>query len=165
MNQDMKIIREINLEAEHFYHEAQAMGNHAYQAFKGGHRAQLTGLERVAESSLKTSDILDYIKKQISRSDPGKDWQAKGKDDPPTEDSQKGFGERLKTYLETKLSDPLNTVCLNVGIGIEKGKGMQHNQKLRADLWKCQDIHLRLMREFIRQMVVQFEYRVDKSGE
>jgi len=168
MNQDMKIIREINLEAERFYDEAQALGNHAYQAFKDGHRAQLTGLENVAESSLKTSDILDYIKKQISRSDPGKDWRAKGKDDPPTEESQKGFGERLKTYLETTLSDqPLKTVCVNVGIAIEPGKGKskQSSEKLRADLLKRQDIHLRLMREFIRQMVVQFEYRAGKSGE
>src|SRR5437660_6434765 len=124
MNQDMKIIREINLEAEGFYDRAQAIGNHAYQAFKSGHRAQLTGLERVAESSLKTSDILDYIKRQIARSDPGKDWRAKGNEDPPTAESQQGFGECLRTYLEKTLSEEsLRRVCENTGIAIESGKG------------------------------------------
>jgi len=170
MNQDMKIIREINLEAERFYDEAQALGNHAYQAFKDGHRAQLTGLENVAESSLKTSDILDYIKKQISRSDPGKYWRAESKDDPPIDESQKGFGERLKTDLEA-LSERVDIVCKNVDIvtKVDKGKSKQDQEleraKWKADRWKRQDIHVRLIREFIRQLVVQYEYRAGEGGE
>ena len=171
MNNDMKIIREINLEAERFYDKAQALGNHAYQAFKDKRRAQLTGLESIAESSLKTSDILDYIKKQIARSEPGKDWRAEGKEDPVTNESQQGFGERLKTYLEQNLSDRLNIVCSNVGIvtKVEKGKSKQDSEieraKLKTDRWKRQEIHVRLIREFIRQMVVQYEYRAGEGGE
>ncbi len=170
MNQDMKIIREINLEAERFYDEAQALGNHAYQAFKNERRAQLTGLENVAESSLKTSDILDYIKKQISRSDPGKYWRAEGKEDPPTDESQKGFGERLRTCLED-LSKRVEIVCKNVDIVTEVGKGKSKQDqeleraKWKADRWKRQDIHVRLIREFIRQLVVQYEYRAGEGGE
>lgn len=170
MNRDMKIIREINLEAERFYGEAQLLGNHAYQAFGDKSRAQLTKLENLAESSLKTSDIIDYIKKQTSRPDSGKNWRVEGKDDPPTEESQKGFGERLKAELE-KLSDQAERVCRNVGIvtKIEKGKSRQDEERQRArmkgDRWKRQEVHLRLMREFIRQMVVQYEYRTGASGE
>jgi hypothetical protein len=170
MNQDMKIIREINLEAERFYDEAQSLGNHAYQAFKDKSRTQLTGLENVAESSLKTSDIIDYIKKKIARSDPGNEWRAKGKEDPPTEESQKGFGERLKSELEA-LSDQVERVCRNVEIvtKVEKGRPGQDEKlqraRMKADRWKRQDIHLRLMREFIRQMVVQYEYRAGEGGE
>lgn len=170
MNQDMKIIREINLAAERFYDKTQSLGNHAYQAFKDKSRAQLTGLESVAENSLKTSDILDYIKRQIARSDPGKHWRAKGSEDPPTAESQKSFGERLKTELET-LSEQADSVCRNVGIvtKIDKGKSGQEEKlqraKLHEDRWKRQEVHLRLMREFIRQMVVQYEYRAGERGE
>jgi len=170
MNQDMKIIREINLEAEGFYDEAQALGNHAYQAFKDGHRAQLTGLENVAESSLKTSDILDYIKKQISRSDPGKYWRTESEDDLPEGKVRQGFGERLKKNLEG-LSMQVERVCRNADIvtKVERGRPRQDEElqraKLKADRWKRQDIHVRLMREFIRQMVVQYEYRTGEGGE
>jgi len=131
----------------------------------------LTGLESIAESSLKTSDILDYIKKQIARSEPSKDWRTEVKEDPATGESQQGFGESLKTYLEKDLSDRLNVVCSNVGIvtKLEKGKSKQDSEiekeKLKAHRWKRQDIHLRLIREFIRQMVVQYEYRTGEGGE
>jgi hypothetical protein len=170
MNQDMKIIREINLEAERFYDEAQALGNHAYRAFKDKSRAQLTGLENVAESSLKTSDIFDYIKKKIARSDPGKEWRAENKDDLSEGESPQGFGERLKIYLED-LSKRVEIVCKNVDIVTEVGKGKSKQDqeleraKWKADRWKRQDIHVRLIREFIRQLVVQYEYRAGEGGE
>lgn len=171
MNQDMKIIREINLEAERFYEKAQALGNHAYQAFKDKHRAQLTGLEDVAESSLKTSDVLDYIKKQIAHSDPGKDWRTESAKDLSPDESPRGFGERLKTYLEQDLSERVEIVCKNVDIvtKVEKGKSKQDQEleraKLKAHRWKRQDIHVRLIREFVRQMIVQYEYRAGEGGE
>ena len=67
MNREMQIIREVNIQAEEFYQTAQDLGNHAAYALKAAHRSQMTGLESVAESSFKTSDILDYIKKQTTR--------------------------------------------------------------------------------------------------
>ena len=170
MNRDMKIVREINLEAEGFYVDAKTLGNHAYQAFKDKSRAQLTGLESVAESSLKTSDIIDYIKKKIARSEPGKEWKAENKENPSTEETQKGFGEQLRSELEA-LSKQTERVCRNAGIVIkvEKGRSKQDEEaqraKMKADRWKRQEVHLRLMREFIRQMVVQYEYRADVGGE
>jgi hypothetical protein len=170
MNQDMKIIREINLEAEYSYEKAQALGNHAYKAFKDKRRAQLTGLENIAESSLKTSDIYDYIKKQIARSDSGKDWRTESSNDLLEDELPRGFGERLKAYLE-ELSKRVDVVCKNVDILTEVGKGKSKQDseleraKWKADRLKRQDIHVRLMREFIRQLVVQYEYRAGEGGE
>lgn len=170
MNQDMKIIREINLEAEYSYEKAQTLGNHAYKAFKDKRRAQLTGLENIAESSLKTSDIYDYIKKQIARSDAGKDWRTESSNDLLEDEVPRGFGERLKAYLE-ELSKRVDVVCKNVGIVTEVGKGKSKQDleleraRWKEDRLKRQDIHMRLMREFIRQLVVQYEYRAGEGGE
>src|SRR5437868_11999167 len=98
----MQIIREVNIQAEEFYRDAQDLGNHAAYALKGPHRSQMTGLESIAESSFKTSDILDYVKKQTARFDY---WRVKlpqqdqAEKDVPVE----GFGERLRKYLEIEL--------------------------------------------------------------
>lgn len=170
MNRDIRIIRDINLEAERFYEKAQALGSHAYKAFKDKRRAQLTGLENIAESSLKTSDIFDYIKKQIARSDAGKDWRAESLGDLLEDEVSQGFGERLMTRLQ-ELPERVDVICKSVGIVTEPGKGKSKQDQelervnLRENRWKRQEIHVRLMREFIRQLVVQYEYRAGEGGE
>lgn len=147
------------MEAERFYEEAQKLGDHAALALGPDRRSQMTELEVIAESALKTSDVFDYIKKQIARSKEGEFWRKTGPDNPATVESQKGLGERLKTYLEKQLFPRLDVVCANVGIA--------KNEKTmtRADRWKRQEIHLRLIRQFIRQMVVQYEYQTGGSRE
>ena len=67
MNPEMKIIREVSIQAEDFYDDAVKLGDHAAFALKATHRSQMTSLENIAESTFKTSDIFDYIKKQTSR--------------------------------------------------------------------------------------------------
>jgi hypothetical protein len=63
-----------------------------------------------------------------------------------------GFGERLKNYLEDNLAKRLNAICgsnrLNIGNTTDEEK-----QERRR-------IYLLLMRQFIRQMVVEYEYQV-----
>ena len=66
MNPEMKIIREVSIQAEDFYDDAVKLGDHAAFALKAAHRSQMTSLENIAESTFKTSDIFDYIKKQTS---------------------------------------------------------------------------------------------------
>ena len=151
MNQDMQIIREVSAMAETFYEDAVALGDHAASAFqslkrtdRNNHRSQMTGLENITESTFKASDVLDYIKKQTARH---KYWQ-KGyaKHTNPNE----GFGERLKNYLEQKLPGRRDAVCTRVGIG-----------KDTYDDWlKRQHVYLLLIRQFIRYLVVQYEYQV-----
>ncbi|SRR5712692_3121339 len=146
MNPEMKIIREVNIQAENFYDDAVKLGDHAANALKAAHRSQMTGLEGIAESALKTSDIFDYIKKQTARFSY---WRQAF---PEEKESDQGFGERLKDYLEKDLADKLTIICdpkrLNIG------------NKTDTDKEERRRIHLLLIRQFIRQMVVEYEYRV-----
>jgi hypothetical protein len=147
MNPEMRVIREVSMQAEGFYEDAVQLGNHAAHALKAAHRAQMTGLESIAESTLKTSDVFDYIKKQTARFPywrqgyPGGEYQ------------DVAFGERLKNYLEKDLATRRNSICgpKKLGISDETDEGKQERRR----------IYLLLMRQFIRQMVVQYEYQVN----
>ena len=149
---EMKIIREVNIQAENFYEYAIELGDHAAYAFqdlnrskKNSHRSQMTGLETIAESTLKTSDVFDYIKKQTARFD----YWRKGY--PKHTNPSEGFGERLKNYLEVELMNKRDGICNRLGINDKNDP-----QRRR--------IHLLLIRQFIRQMVVQYEYRISEIG-
>jgi hypothetical protein len=61
MNSEMKIISEVNIQAEDFYDDAVALGDLAAVMLEENHRSQMTSLENIAESTLKTSDVFDYI--------------------------------------------------------------------------------------------------------
>jgi hypothetical protein len=146
MNPEMKIIREVSIQAEDFYDDAVRLGDHAAFALKAAHRSQMTSLENIAESTFKTSDIFDYIKKQTSRFPY---WRQPMREQ---KESNLGFGEHLKNYLESDLSKRLARICdakrLNIGNTTDEEK-----QERRR-------IYLLLMRQFIRQMVVEYEYQV-----
>ena len=146
MNPEMKIIREVNIQAENFYGEAVKLGDHAAYALKAPHRSQMTNLENIAESAFKTTDIFDYIKKQTARFPY---WRQPF---PENKASNAGFGESLKHYLEHDLKDKLATICgpkrLNIG-----DKTDEEKQERRL-------IYLLLIRQFIRQLVVEYEYQV-----
>jgi hypothetical protein len=132
---EMKIVREVNIQGEALYDEAKQLGDLAADNFGEKHRSQLTGLENIAESAFKTSDIFDYIKRQSARHD---HWR---KDD---------FGKELIKKLETQLVTRRNAICNNVGIG----------DKIEKDRQERRRVYLLLIRQFIRQMVVQYEYLV-----
>jgi hypothetical protein len=145
---EMKIIREVSNQAEYFYADAVKLGDHAALTLKASHRSQMTSLETIAESTLKTTDVFDYVKKQTARFPY---WRQ------PAEDANEGFGVRLKKYLEGSLAERRDIICdqrLNIG------KQTEDEQQERRR------IHLLLMRQFIRQMVTQYEYAVsiDSSG-
>ena len=151
MNIELKIIREVSLEAEECYPEAVKLGDHAAYALQSRHRAQLTGLENIAESAFKTSDILDYIKKQIARFS---QWR---RPDPTANNPQQGFGERLKDYLEQELPLRVERICERKRLNI--GNETDEHRLLRRH------IYLLLMRQVIRQVVVQYEYRVSLGNQ
>ena len=146
MNPEMKIIREVHIQAENFYNDAVKLGDHAAFVLRAQHRSQMTNLENIAESAFKTTDIFDYIKKQTARL---VQWRQPFPDD---KDGNVGFGERLKRYLEENLQTKLETVCspnrLNIGDTTDEDK-----QERRR-------IYLLLIRQFIREMVVEYEYQV-----
>lgn len=154
MNKDMRMMREINIQAIAFYEAAVKLGDHAAFAFrdlnrskKNSHRSQMTGLENIAESTFKVADILDYIKKQIARFD----YWRKGY--PRNADPNEGFGEALKKYLENDMKEKCDTICRRLEI----------KDSTDDDKYKRQQVYLQLIRQFIRQMVVEYEYRISKE--
>src|SRR5258708_38278066 len=120
---------------------------------KNNHRSQMTNLENIAESAFKTSDIFNYIKRQTARQDywrqalPG--YPVPGRKD----NTDVGFGEGLREYLEKNLLE-------------ERVKIIARNLKLEGDTDAEQQerrrIHLLLIRQFIRSMIIQYEYRVSE---
>jgi len=144
MNREMQIIIEVTNQAENFYEDAVRIGDHAAYVMKDGHRSQLTNLETIADSALKASDVLDYIKRQIARDTR---WRQRF---PLDHTSNLGFGERLKLYLEQDLAQRRKAVCERLKIGETTDE--EHTLRRR--------IYLLLMRQFLRQVVVQYEYKV-----
>jgi hypothetical protein len=144
-NLAIKIIREVNKQAgdEKFYGDAVAIGDHAAFALGRSHRSQLTGLENIAESALKITDIFDYIKRQTARYSYWRTaFPMHGKE---------AFGERLRNHLEIELAKVRATTCdtyLNLGNESDEDK-LQRNR-----------VYMQLIRQFIKQMVVEYEYRV-----
>lgn len=144
------LLLRINEEAESFYKQSEALGQLAAQAFleerKGDrqrkHRAQMTGLENIAETMLKVSDVLDYIKKQIARQ-PG--WVK--------EYNGQQFGESLKNFIEKDFAKNVQRICKKVG---------NENQS-EEEQRERQYIYLQLIRQCIRQLVVHYEYRIGPS--
>ena len=132
---EMKIIRDVNMQAEIFYGEAKELGDRAAAAFGEKHRAQITGLENIAESALKTSDIFDYIKRQTARHD---HWR------------KDNFGKDLIEKLETDLTKKQKTISGGLGISEKTDEGRQERRR----------IHLLLIRQFVRQMAVEYEFQV-----
>nr|BBH94809.1 hypothetical protein KTA_30080 [Thermogemmatispora argillosa] len=132
-----------------FYDLAERLGYHAAIALKKEHRSQMTGLEAVANGTLKRSDVLDYVKKQIARFGY---WRLPSHNDEI--DPQTGFGERLLLVLEQDLAKRADRVCQELGIG----------EKTEEDRQLRRHVHLLLMRQFIRSMVAHYEFRSMVEG-
>jgi len=152
MNLEMQIIREVSNEAEDFYQDAVDLGHHAAEALKARHRSQMTGLENIAESSFKTSDVFDYIKKQTARFP---HWRQA-----PSGQAAQGFGPRLQAYLENDLAQSRDNVCSHLsGVNATSISDTSYEGKQTR-----RRIYLLLIRQFIRSMVVEYEYQVSQDA-
>lgn len=145
------IFLRVNEEAKNFYNKSQELGELAARSFlqekdSQRHRSQMTGLENIAETTLKWTDVLDYIKKQMARP---RGWTMLYEG--------KSFGESLKRYIEDELPGNVSRVCYNDKIHI--GNESDDDKRVR------QQVYLDLIRQLIRQIVVQYEYRVNEIEE
>jgi hypothetical protein len=155
MKKRIELIIRVNKEAgsEKFYSESQKLGILAAQSFREEqgrerqqrHRAQMTGLENIAETTLKVTDVLDYIKKQTARQ---RGWQKE------VGENKERFGESLNKQIESGLEPFVKNVCTDF-IDITTPEGKQDRQ----------EAYLELVRQFIRQLVVRYEYEVSKVEE
>lgn len=156
MNRDMKIIYEVSNQAEKFYENAIELGDHAAHVLRAAHRSQMTSLENIAESTYKTSDVFDFIKKQVARFSYWRQSMPANPSMPANETANQGFGLRLKTFLEHDLKRAADELYIHSPLtaGSTTDKEMQERRR----------IHLLLIRQFIRQMVAQYEFRVSPVG-
>ena len=162
MKIEMQIILEVNNQAENFYEDAVRLGDHAAYALTIRHRSQVAGLENIAESALKVSDILDYVKRQTARFSywrqilPADMVQrqvneistARRKPD-ENDPVYKNFGLRLRIYLEKNLKDMRNIICSRDRLNISGGTDKERELRRR--------VYLLLIRQFVRQMVIEYE--------
>lgn len=142
MNQQMKILKEIAqaADSDDFYNRAKEFGGIASSAFDSRHRSQMTNLENIANSTLKVTDVLDYIKKQVARANKDKTWR------------KNNFGTLVKEHIEQNLRTLRHEICRRLE-GIEETS------------LDGQRIYLDLIREFVRQLVVHYEYQVTIGDE
>ncbi len=146
---ELKIVHQVSNEAEAFYATSVELGDHAAYALQRSHRSQLVGLENITESALKATDIFDYIKRQTARSE---HWRK-----PFPNHSNEAFGLRLKNYLEQELAKKRDGLCLPDRLNI--GNGSELDKRLRRR------VYLLLIQQCIRQITVQYEFRIVLSSE
>src|SRR5579859_1573604 len=145
MNPEMKIISEVSNQAENHYEDAVALGDHAAYVLRATHRAQMTSLENIAESTFKTSDVFDFIKKQTARFSYWRQSMPENQSSSGNKKANQPFGPRLKDFLEQDLKRAADEVYARSPLpaGSTTDKEMLERRR----------IHLLLIRQFIRQMV------------
>jgi hypothetical protein len=153
MKKRIELIIRVNNQAgsEEFYKASQHVGMLAVQSFREElgnkkqerHRSQMTGLENIAETTLKVTDVLDYIKKQTAHQKGEQGWKKK------VGANGELFGEILKKDIESSLEPFITKVCHGF-IDSTTDEGKQERQ----------EVYLQLIRQFIRQLVVRYEYEM-----
>ena len=63
----IRVLRAVALHADQYQAPAEAMGRKAAAGLTRAKRAQITGLEAMANSALKVTDVLDYVKLRTAR--------------------------------------------------------------------------------------------------
>ena len=127
---------EIEADAEPFYNKATELGQKAARALGRDKRSQITGLESIANSTQKASDVFDYIKLRTARQ---KEWQ------------QGELGQEILKYLETDLRGKRDNIYKTLGLPpIQSAR--QQEVSLR------QEVYMRLIRAFVAHLAAQYEF-------
>lgn len=126
----LRVLREVALRADRFQGPAERIGSNAAAALGRNKRAQITGLESAANSALKVTDVLNYIKLRTARHS---EWR------------REQWGEDLLEFLTHELRDHKHEICNSLAIDRNSIEGLE--------------VHLMLIREFARQLSAEYEYR------
>lgn len=92
-------------------------------------RAQISGLEAIVNSADKTSDVFDFIKLRAARQPK---WR------------KRDWGAKLLDALRKDLHKKKDDICKDLAIAHKGLDGLE--------------VHLLLMREFVRQLAAHYEY-------
>lgn len=104
----IKILRQVALRADIFYGKAEELGSKAATALGKDKRSQISGLEGIANSALKTSDVFDFIKLRTARQAPWKDW-----------------GPALLNFLRKDLRKERKRICDTLGMDQQSVDGLE----------------------------------------
>lgn len=130
MNRELELMRAVALAADGFYGTSKEFGERAAKCFSGDKgKSQIRNLETLANSTLKVSDVLDYIKKQVGRDNLNSPaW------------TLNAFGRDLLAFLEDEL-------------GKQAGGLAGRDQPSER-----QRVHLQLIQQFVKQLSAQYEF-------
>ncbi len=103
-------------------------------------KTQVRGLEVLASTTDKVSDITDWLKLRVGRDSKGEGW------------AKDGIGRDLVTVLENLRNDAKTIVA-----------ELSRTYIVDPDLER--QVHLRLCREFLRHLAAHFEYLKVERGE
>ena len=134
MNERMKILKEVAIRTDNFRDKTKELGEKAKKAFSEKHKSQMRNLESIANSALKVSDVLDYIKRQTGRDEK---WK------------KENFGKELLAIIEGELAKNRDQIYQPLTITDELTK---------------LEIYLLLIREFIKQIVVHYEFQLSENS-
>jgi hypothetical protein len=126
----LQMLREVALRADGFQSQAEELGSKAARALTDSKRAQITGLESIANSALKVTDVFDFIKLRTARQE---EWR------------KEDWGARLLEFARDSLREQRNDIC---------STALQVTSSSR----EAQEVHLMLIREFVRQLSAHYEY-------
>jgi len=133
-NRELRLVRAVALAADQHYNDAERIGRAAAQSFaeqgRGG-RSQVTGLEAVANSALRVTEIFNYIKKQVGKDSKGESWR------------RNDFGRNLLEFLDQKLSKTVSEFDIQPPV---------------QDGAERQRAHLLLARAFLQAVAAHFEF-------
>jgi hypothetical protein len=141
MSVGLQIARAVakELDNDDVYGRAQSLGSQAV----GLRRAQISGLESVANGTRKVSDVLDYIKLRTARH---KEWRVNE------------IGAALLAALERDLRERRDGICKELEqLGAVGGA-------IKMDDYMRQDIYIRLIRGFVAQIAAQYEFASLQQG-
>jgi len=140
----MQILQKVAFEADNFYDEVKTLGEKASVALSSRKRSQITNLQGITNSTLKVSDVLDYIKTQTARDARQKDAHKK------LGWHRENFGIILLQFVEE-------------GTLFQKKKYIYSDLEMNSDLKldksiDGQEIYLLLIRAAMRQLAAQYEF-------
>jgi len=139
----MKIHKEVELQIDAMYSKTEQLGELAVKVFgRGRGKTQLRNLENIANSTLKVSDVLDYIKRQTARLN---EWK------------KQKFGVKMLDYvkeIESQKDQIFENLITDSKLTPDERRKLQGHD---GD-FKKQEIAVQLIRGFVKQLVIHFEW-------
>jgi hypothetical protein len=132
---EVAIRKGVSAASDAYYEDGRAFGEAAWHAFQNS-KAQIVGLESVANGATRVADILDFVKRQTGRCKPQQRWR------------YKALGENLIEKLDQKVRKDAQTIFETVKRDV-KGSLEEDDQRRT---------HILLCREFIRHLCAHYLY-------